>query len=394
MHVIKKLGTVATKLSPSRNPEWSWCFSFLPALIIYISILLNIFNSNPTTGYIEVIDPKYFHKIFPEGVSIEVIATGSVWSEGPLWVDNDASCDCSYLLYSDTIKNRISRWETGKGLFTVGKTLFIDQSGCSSNETWCNSVLEPGSNGIFRYIAHSNEVTLLACAHGEREVSVIFENGTRGTVVSEFNKRKLNSPNDLVMSTDRHLYFTDPPFGLYNKLQNSMMDFQQGFSGVYMVHRDDVEEAIRTGIPTTQVKLLDSTMTRPNGLAFSNDFSKLYVSNCDENDPYWKVFDVLDDGTVANDRIFFHGRELSASDELKNMPDGLKVDLAGNIFATGPGGVLVFTSEGQLIGRLRLDRKASNIEFGDDGYMYITATDLVLRIRTQAKGAKALKLSL
>jgi gluconolactonase len=238
-------------------------------------------------------------------------------------------------------------------------------------------------------------VTLLACEHGERAISVIFENGTKGTVVSEFNKRRLNSPNDLVMSTDRHLYFTDPPFGLFDKeSRTDLLDPQQGFSGVYMVHREDLEEAVRTGVPTTKVKLLDSTMTRPNGIAFSPDFSKLYISNCDEKNPYWKVFDVLDDGTVTNDRIFYHGATLSESDDLKNKPDGLKVDTAGNLYSTGPGGVLVFSPEAKLLGRLRLDRKASNLEFGDDGFMYITARDAVFRVRTHAKAAKALKISL
>lgn len=356
---------------------------------------MNLLNSKPTTGFMEAIEPNSFFKIFPQGAAIEVIAPGSIWTEGPLWVENDRICDCSYLLYSDTIKNRISRWETGRGLFTVGKTLFIDQSGCSTNETWCSSILEPGSNGLARYIGdNSDEVTLLSCEHGERAISIIFENGTKGTVVSKFNNRLLNSPNDLVMSTDRHLYFTDPPFGLYDQSQTSLLDFQQGFSGVYMIHREDLDEAVRTGVPTTKVKLLDSTMTRPNGIAFSPDFSKLYVSNCDEKNPYWKVYDVLDDGTLTNDQIFYHGATLSATDDLKNMPDGLKVDTSGNLIATGPGGVLVFSAEGKLLGRLRLDRKASNIEFGDDGFLYITASDAVLRVRTFAKSAKALKISL
>ena len=385
---------MATKLSPSRNPEWSWCYAFFPTLLIYMSILMNLLNSKPTTGFMEALEPVQFFKIFPQGAAIEIISSGGTWTEGPLWVENDLSCDCSYLLYSDTIKNRISRWETGRGLFTVGKTLFIDQSGCSTNETWCSSILEPGSNGLVRYIGdNSDEVTLLACEHGERAISVIFENGTKGIVLSHFNNRRLNSPNDLVMSTDRHLYFTDPPFGLYDK-SHSLMDFQQGFSGVYMIRREDLQEAVRTGIPTTKVTLLDSTMTRPNGIAFSPDFSKLYISNCDEKNPYWKVFDVLDDGTVTNEKIFYDGAFLSESDELKNMPDGLKVDTAGNIITTGPGGVLVFSAQGKLLGRLRLDRKASNIEFGDDGFMYITASDTVFRVRTYAKSAKALKISL
>jgi gluconolactonase len=394
MHVIRRFGSVATKLSPSRNPEWSWCFSFFPALLVYISVLMKLLNSKPTIGYLEALEPTAFHKIFPKGATIEIIATGSTWSEGPLWVENDASCDCSYLLFSDTISNRISRWETGKGLFTVGKTLFIEQSGCNSNETWCNSIKEPGSNGLLRYIGNDNEVTLLACAHGEREISVIFENGTKGTVVSEFNNRRLNSPNDLVMSTDRHLYFTDPPFGLYDSSGNSLIDFQQGFSGVYMIHREDLEEAVRSGIPTSKVKLLDSSLTRPNGIAFSPDFSKLYVSNCDEKDPFWKSYDVLDDGTVDNGKIFYHGKTLSEADSLKNYPDGFKIDTSGNLLATGPGGIVVLSPKGALLGRLRLDRKASNVELGDDGFMYITASDAVFRVRTNAKAARALKISL
>jgi gluconolactonase len=351
---------------------------------------MNYLNAKPTIGLVEPISPKFLD-VFKSN-SIELLTTGMNWTEGPVWVE-DEKCECSYLLFSDTITNRIWRWEEGRGLFTVGRTLHTEGSGCRMDSEWCAAIKEPGSNGLLTYLG-SKVDDLVVCEHGDRIVSLVFENGTRYILASHYERKRLNSPNDAVWSPDGHLYFTDPPYGLYSKNTNQITDRQLDFSGVYMIHRSDIEQTFRDGLPSPNVRLMDGSMSRPNGLAFSPDFQKLYVSNSDSANPVWKVFDVAEDGSLENGRVFFDGSKLRAEDDafLQNNPDGMKVDASGNVIASGPGGVLVISPEGELLGRLRLDRKASNVAFGGDGFLYITASDAVMRIQTVATNAKAYRL--
>ena len=380
----------AKKLSPNSNPEWAWCYCFLPALFIYIALLMHHLNAKPTVGHVEVLHPD-FHSIFPSGSSLQVIASGMGWTEGPVWVE-DSNCECSYLLFSDTITNRIWRWEEGKGLFTVGKTLHTTNSGCSAlNKDWCHTLKEPGSNGLSVYLG-SKRGDLVVCQHGDRSVSIIYENGTSVVLASHYRGKRLNSPNDLVWSLEGHLYFTDPPYGLINHA-GAINDQQLTMSGVFMLDKDAIAESLRTGAPSNNLRLVDDSLSRPNGLAFSPDFQKLYVSNSDATYPLWKVFDVTENGDLQNGRIFSDASHLRDSDmSVNNNPDGLKVDTNGNVIATGPGGVLVLSSSGVLLGRLILDSKVSNVGFGGDGYLYITSADKVLRIRTTSTPASAFRL--
>lgn len=389
------------KLLPSRNPEGSWCCIFLPALIGYFMLLTKLLNTKPAIGSFEIIQPSFQKLLYSDVKSMELIASGMKWTEGPLYI-NDENAGIKYLLYSDTRENRIYRWEEGKGFFTVGKTLYMLNSGCR-NSAFCNTMYEPGSNGLLRLATSPGatkaaaslptSIDLLVCQHGERAISFIRENGTRAYLVTHDKKgRRFNSPNDLIWSPDGNLYFTDPPYGLYNlNKDDELVEQEIPYSGVYMIRAADIWSSLESGIPTPKVTLLDNKLSRPNGIGFSPDFSKLYVANSDENNPIWKVYDINDDGTVKNERIFFNATDIMIQDKEKNrfsyvgVPDGLKVDIEGNVFASGPGGILVISPKGELIGRIIMDRPVSNLAFGADSRLYITATDVVVRFLIKTK---------
>lgn len=395
------------KLSPRKNADVIWFYIFLPALVFYFILLTDFINSKPSIGSIEIIHPSFNYLIYP-GKAMEIITADLEWAEGPLWVQDDASSS-NYLMFSDTVTNRIYKWEEGIGMFTVGRTIYIENSGCESNQDYCDSMYEPGSNSLQR--KNSTSLDILVCQHGERAISLIRENGTRSTIATHFKGKRLNSPNDMVISLDGHLYFTDPRYGLFDKERKHIVGQEQKYSGVYMIKREHVQNALTTGESTEHVRLLDGSLDWPNGLAFSPDYSKLYVSNSDSSKPIIKVFDVADNGALRNGKLFFNATDLyieecarlrddttnseihstlmNASSNHCNtsigLPDGMKVDIHGNIFATGPGGVLVLSSEGLLIGRFRLDRPVSNIAFGADGRLYFTAKDIVARVWIKTK---------
>ena len=166
------------KLNPRRNPEITWFYIFFPAFVSYICLLSWFVNEKPKIGRIESYNST-FDKLISKGQGMEIIATGMQWSEGPLWIEDDSH---GYLISSDTVLNRIYKWEEGKGLFTVGKTLMIESSGCKNNQTYCEDMYEPGSNGLLRLTQKKSEVqslNLLVCQHGERAISLFRENGSR-----------------------------------------------------------------------------------------------------------------------------------------------------------------------------------------------------------------------
>ena len=313
MEVVSSL-KLEEKLLPTRNREIAWCYLFLPALIGYFIILTSYINSKPFIGEIEMFHDSFKNVIFPN-TKMEVIASGSKWAEGPVWIEDEG---LGYLLYSDTKLNRIMRWEEGKGFFTVGKTIYINRSGgCKSNHTQCDNILEPGSNGLLRMnpalipptFPTGNDI--LACQHGERAISLLLQNGTRIMIATHYNGKRFNSPNDMVWSPEGNLYFTDPDYGLIltKNVSNEQIisnEKELKFSGVYMIRKIDIEDSVYSGKPTDRVILLESKLTKPNGLAFSPDFSKLYVSNSDPFHAICYVFDIsLDTGMFSNKRIFF-----------------------------------------------------------------------------------------
>lgn len=378
-----QLTSMVSKIHPKSNPHLAWCFIFVPALLSYLVFLMRYVNLKPTLGDIEIYVSEG-QELFNKNSKIEIIVSGLNWSEGPVWIEEQSTSN-SFLLFSDTRTNRISRWEEGKGLFTLGKTLYINNSGgCPQNSEWCSRVIEPGSNGILQ-MPDRLESDLIICEHGSRSLSVVFENGTKITLASHYNGFKLNSPNDLVMSRKKNLYFTDPPYGLKSTANDGQyLDKQLNFSGVYMISHQDLLDSMETGVPTSRVKLLDDSIGLPNGVGLSPDNRKLYVSHSGTDEAVWYVYDVDDEGLVSNRKVFFNGTSLWEKYPF-GLADGFKVDHKGRVIASAPGGVIVLSAQGDLLAMLRLGKSVSNVAFGKNDEIFITAADTVLRVPCNTK---------
>ena len=307
-------------------------------------------------GVIERKDPA-FDAIIPKDAIIEILAGGFDWSEGPVWV---ADKEGGHLLFSDIPKNMIWKWSEKGGLKE-----FLKPSGYTGKDAFTGK--EPGSNGL----ALDKDGKLILCQHGDRRLSRLVE-GKFVTLVDKYDGKRLNSPNDLTFKKNGDIYFTDPPYGLPDQMKDKGKELD--FQGVYRLDTKG------------KLTLLTKEMSRPNGIAFSPDEKTLYVANSDPELAIWKAFPVKDDGTLGEGKVFFDTTQL-VKDKKPGLPDGMKVDQAGNVFATGPGGVFVFDKTGKHLGTLATGVPTANCGFGDDGStLYITADKNLVRVKTKTKG--------
>jgi gluconolactonase len=211
----------------------------------------------------------------------------------------------------------------------------------------------------------------LLCQHMNRRIVRVGKDLKMTPLVERYDGKRLNSPNDLVFRSDGALYFTDPPYGLVKQDEDPAKEIP--FNGVMRFKDGKVDVIIKD-------------LTRPNGIAFSPDEKVLYVSNSDEKQKVWMRYDVAPDGTVSNGRVFFN---VTAEREA-GLPDGLKVDSKGNVYATGPGGVWVFSPEGKNLGTIKPPETPANCNWGDDGKsLYITAQTGLYRIKLAVAGKPA-----
>lgn len=308
----------------------------------------------PTIGEVVREDPA-FDDLIPRDARIEVLASGFEWAEGPIWIS-----DGDHLLFSDIPNNSIFKWSEAEGL-----SLWMKPSGYTGVVDYG---AEPGSNGL----TLDASGRLVLCEHGDRRVSLLTRGGGKFTLADRYQGRRLNSPNDVVMKSDGSFYFTDPPYGLPNRWDDPLRELD--FCGVYRRS---------TG---GELTLLHSELSRPNGLAFSPDERTLYVANSDPDRAIWKSFPVLDDGTLGEGVVFADVTDLAGA--LPGLPDGMKVDGHGNLFATAPGGVHVYRPDGVLLGRIDPGVATANCAWGNDGRTLYLASDMYLcRIRTNTLGA-------
>jgi len=306
--------------------------------------------SYPTVGSIERLDPR-FDQLVPADAKIEKLAEGFIWSEGPVWIRHGA-----YLLFSDIPRNSVMKWQQGPGL-----SLFMKPSGYTDSKLREG---ESGSNGLLV----DPQGRLVLCQHGDRRVVRVEKDGRWTTLADRYQGKRLNSPNDATFRSNGDLYFTDPPYGLAKKAVREL-----DFCGLYRVSA------------AGHISLLARDLTAPNGIAFSPDEKTLYVANSDPKHAVWMAYDVLPDGGIGRGRVFYDATAQLKT--MKGLPDGLKLDRAGNLFATGPGGVNVFTPGGKLLGRIRTGQATANCCFGDDGStLYMTAHMFICRVRTSTKG--------
>jgi len=266
----------------------------------------------------------------------EQIATGFQFTEGPVWHPD------GYLLFSDIPANVIAKWKPDSKVET-----FREPSG--------------NSNGL----TYDRQGRLIACEHGNRRVSRTEPDGTVVTLADRYQGKRLNSPNDVVVKSDGSIYFTDPPYGVQPDQRE--LDFQ----GVYRLASDGT------------LTLLVDDFDRPNGLAFSPDETILYID--DTTRRHVRAFDVQPDGTLKNGRIF---AELKS--DKTGGPDGMKVDVNGNVYVTGPGGTWGFDATGKHLGTIVTPENPANCAFGgkDNKTLYITARTSVYCVKLNVPGVK------
>ena len=309
----------------------------------------------PSVGHIERLDPALDALIAPDA-KIEQLAVGFAWSEGPIWRESG-----HYLLFSDIPKNTIYKWQDSTGL-----SVFLRPAGYTGVNP---PGRELGSNGL---TLDAND-SLVMADHGNRQVARLDESKFTKTILADrYQDKRLNSPNDLVYRSNGDLYFTDPPYGLTGLNNDPAKELE--YNGVYRL------------TPAGQLILLTSELTFPNGLAFSPDEKTLYVANSDPKKAVWMAYDVRPDGTIGNGRVFFDATAL-VSDKKPGLPDGMKVDRSGNLFAAGPGGIFIISPAGKHLGTIVTGQPTANCAFGDDGStLYMTANDRLVRVRLKTKG--------
>ncbi len=308
---------------------------------------------NESTGTIERLDPA-LDKILDKNAEIEILAKGFEWAEGPLWIEGK-----NYLLFTDIPPNRIYKWEEGEGI-----SLYLEPSGYTGAIARDG---EPGANGLLL----DNKGRLVMCQHGDRRMarmnaSLDDPKPLFITLADMWDGRRFNSPNDGVYMSNGDLYFTDPPYGLDMQMNDPTKEI--GFQGVY-----------RRRASNGRVDLLTADLTRPNGIAFSPDETILYVSNSDPKNAVWMAYEINSKGMFERSRVFYDAT--SFVNKEKGLPDGLKVGKAGNIFATGPGGIWIFSSAGKLLGKIKTGEATANCAFDDTGeILYITADMYLMRV--------------
>jgi gluconolactonase len=324
-------------------------------LLLLIVTGCTIMKDSKTIGSIERLDPSV-NSIVKENAKIEVLGEGYEWSEGPVWVASE-----NMLLFSDVPTNKIYKWTEEKGV-----ELYLTPSGYTGSEP--SKSKEPGSNGL----TLDTNGKLILCQHGDRRVARLdsdYRNPKPNfvTLADRFQGKRFNSPNDVVVRKNGDVFFTDPPYGLPNQENDSTKEIT--FQGVYKISRDG------------SVTLLVDSLTRPNGLAFTSDEKTLIVANSDPEKAVWYAFDLDENDSIRNQRIFY---DVTNNFKIEGMglPDGLRIDKEGNIFATGPGGVWIFNKDGKVIGKIKLPQPTANCALADDGKtLFLTSDMYLLRIR-------------
>jgi len=335
----------------------------------------NVFHERLTHGGIQTpnrvpaaavvtIEPREaaFARLIAPAAAAETLASGFKWSEGPVWIPDAAFSGGGYLLFSDVPANIAFRWDANAGV-----TEFLNPSGGRSGP----ELREPGTNGL---IPAATAGAIIAADHGNRAiVRIDLASRTRTTIADGFEGRRLSSPNDVVLAKSGDLYFTDPPYAFVTGDASPLKE--QPVNGVYR------------RAPGGQVTLIDGSLARPNGIALSPDETRLYVANSDPRYAIWMVYDRAADGSISNGRIL---KDVTArvGDANPGLPDGLKPDTNGNLFATGPGGVYVLAPDGREIGLIRVDGAVANVAFGGPGFdtLYLTSGSRLIRLPTLTRG--------
>ena len=310
-------------------------------------------GSYKTTGSIERIDAA-LDSLLDQDSKIEIIAEGFDWCEGPLWIEKQ-----NMLIFSDVPANTIYKWTAGKG-----KEVYLSPSGYTEERKRGG---ETGSNGLLL----DPNGNLVLCQHGNRQMArmdaaIDHPKPNFIPLATGYKGKRFNSPNDGDYNSQDELFFTDPPYGLETQGDDDAKK-ELPYNGVYKLKTN------------SEVVLLVDSITRPNGIAFLPGEKQLIIACSDPRKPNWYIYDVIGD-SLANGKIFYS--TANESKDTKGLPDGLKIDSKGNIFASGPGGIWIFNTQAKVLGKIRLDESASNVALSaDEKTLYITNDMQVLRIQ-------------
>ena len=307
---------------------------------------------NPTRHILKYDDA--LDAIIDSNQEIEILTEGFDWTEGPLWLAAEDK-----LIFSDIPKNTIFEWSEQGGRKTYLTPSGYTGSIARSGESGSNALLlDPDGN-------------LVLCQHGDRRMARMNAELNEPkpdfvTIADRFDDKRFNSPNDGVYDLSGYLFFTDPPYGLEKQMEDPAKELN--FQGVYRVS------------PSGKVDLLVADLSRPNGIAFSPDYQKVYVANSDPAKAIWMEYEVNASKQFINGQVFYDATDQVGKE--KGLPDGLKVNREGILFATGPGGVLIFNPDAKLLGVIKTGEATSNCAFGpDQKLLYITADNFLMRVK-------------
>ncbi|HEY7959265.1 MAG TPA: SMP-30/gluconolactonase/LRE family protein [Sphingomicrobium sp.] len=331
----------------------------LPIAIVLAAAAMPAFAAPPAApaGSVEAQSPE-FRQLVPVDAQVRNIAGGFTWAEGPVWIANGG-----YVLLSDVPKNRIYRWMPGER----SATIFLEPSGAALTA----GLREPGSNGLKPGPASF----ILAADSGDRAIVLIdLATKSKRILVDRFEGKRLNSPNDIAVGPDGAIWFTDPPYGL-DGIDNSPLK-EQAANRVYRL------------APDGSLTAIESQLRFPNGIAFSPDGRRLYVSNSDPKNAVILAWDVSPDGTFSRRRVFADMNALAAKG-LPGLPDGMCIDARGDLWASGPGGIHVLSPKGRELGLISTGVAISNCAFGgpDRRTIYMTSSHQLVALQTKVRGA-------
>jgi gluconolactonase len=311
------------------------------------------------------LDPS-IDTIIPADAKLERVATGFKWTEGPVWVGDS-------LFFAEIPSNSIRKWTPGQGV-----SIWLQPSGYKGSAPYGGP--EPGTNGM----TLDAQGRLTAAGHAQRDI-LRFESldpSQAPTVLADsYQGKRFNSPNDLVYSSDGSLYFTDPPYGLPTQHDDDPLK-QLKVNGVYRIpHALDLKPGAAPD--NAHVQQLVKDLTRPNGIAFSPGEKYLYVNNS-EPKKIWMRYRVKPDGTLADPKLLYD----ASKDPRPGSPDGMKVDVNGNIYSAGPGGVWIFSPDGKPLGTIDVPERVGNVTFAgpDRKTLYIAASGSIYRISLNIAG--------
>jgi gluconolactonase len=306
------------------------------------------------TPYVEILH-QHATDIIAQNTQFNILGTGYSWSEGPVWLPKE-----NKLLFSDVPQNTLYQYKEGEGV-----SVYLKPSGATGISAHDSS---QGGNGLL--LNENNQLVIMQ--HGDRRIALMDAplddpSAKYISLATMYNGERFNSPNDGVFHSNGDLYFTDPPYGL----KDGRKDIHKGlaFDGIFRLTQ------------TGQVILEDDSVLYPNGIVLTNDELRAIVAASDRNSAKWYEYDVLNDGSLENKRVFYDASDLVGKNTEKGLPDGMVVHSKGYVFATGPGGVFVFTESGQLLAKIRTGKATANVTLSaDEKTLFMTAHDTLMAV--------------